>query len=178
MKIMVPNVRLAFHALWRPANFNGESTGKYSATFLIDKTSQAEVVAKIQAAIAEAVKNDLKGAKLPPDKLCLRDGDESEYDGFDGHWSLKASNSTRPLVLNRDRSPVTEADGVVYAGCYVNALVNTWSQDNQWGRRINANLLGIQFVRDGEPFGDGGRIAKQDEFSVIEEGNADELFGG
>jgi len=30
-----------------------------------------------------------------------------------------------------------------------------WAQNNQYGKRINAQLDGVQFVRDGDPFGDG-----------------------
>jgi hypothetical protein len=59
------------------------------------------------------------------------------------------------LVINRDKSPIAEGDNVVYAGCYVNGIVSLWAQNNQYGKRINAQLDGVQFVRDGEPFGDG-----------------------
>ena len=173
MKILLRDVRLAFPALWRRAVFGGEE-GKFGATFLLNKTTQADQIKVVSEGITTMCKADLKGVKLPPDKLCLRDGDASEYDGFGGHMSLKASNNGRPLVIHRDKSVITEDDGIIYAGCYVNAQINLWSQDNQWGKRVNANLLGVQFVRDGEPFGDGGRIARPDEFdTLMDEGGGD-----
>src|SRR6056297_1162322 len=118
MKITLKNVRLSFPSLFRKAVFNGEET-KYEATFLINKDDQSDQVKKVQSTIADKMKTDLKGAKLPPDKLCMKDGDYITYDGYEGHWSLKASNNKRPMVINRDKTPVTEDDNVVYAGCYV-----------------------------------------------------------
>ena len=35
-------------------------------------------------------------------------------------------------------------------------VIDVWAQNNQYGKRINAQLDGVQFVRDGEPFGEGG----------------------
>lgn len=33
-----------------------------------------------------------------------------------------------------------EADGLVYSGCYVNARIELWAQDNANGKRVNAKL--------------------------------------
>jgi hypothetical protein len=35
-------------------------------------------------------------------------------------------------------------------------VISLWAQDNSWGKRINATLLGAQFHSDGEAFGDAG----------------------
>lgn len=164
-KIKLSNVRLSFPSLFRKAVFSGEET-KYEATFLIDKSSQADKIAEIDAAIKALVKDALKGAKLPADKICLRDGDDVEYAGYAGHMSIKASSSKRPMVLDRDRSPLAEDDNRLYAGCYVNAILELWVQNNQWGKRINANLLGVQFFKDGEPFSD-GVTASADDFEAF-----------
>jgi len=90
---------------------------------------------------------------------------------------VSARSKTRPTVLNRDKTPVAEADGVLYGGCYVNALLDVWAQDNAFGKRINATLKGVQFVRDGDAFG-GGAPASADDFpdeSESEE-SASDLF--
>lgn len=153
-KIKFKNARLSFPSLFRKAVFNGEET-KFEATFLLNKEEHAETITEIQTAIKSMLANDLKGAKLSADKICLKDGDEIDYDGYAGCMSIKASSSKRPLVLDRDRSPLTQDDNRIYAGCYVSGVIELWAQNNQWGKRINANLLGVQFVKDGEPFGDG-----------------------
>lgn len=161
MKIKIQNARLSFPSLFRKASFNGVET-KYEATLLLNKQDHAEVIASIQKAIKEKITVDLKGAKLGADKLCLRDGDEVEYDGYAGHMSLKASNKKRPTVIGRDKAPVTEDDNIIYGGCYVNAIIELWAQNNEYGKRVNANLLGVQFVRDGEPFASGETVGADD----------------
>ena len=167
MSIKLNNVRLSFPSLFQKAQFDGAET-KYEATFLLDKVKHAAVIKEIEAAIAAKITSDLKGAKVPATKLCLRDGDEVEYDGYAGHMTLKASTKKRPLVLNKDKSPLTEEDGVVYSGCYVNAIIDLWAQNNQFGKRINATLLGVQFAADGEAFSSGGSTASADDFDDLD----------
>jgi len=99
----------------------------------------------------------------------IKDGDDVEYDGCAGMWMVKASNGKRPTVINRDKSPITEEDEVMYAGCYVNAIIEPWFQNNDFGKRVNANLLGVQFVKDGEPLGDGGTKVGADDFDDLGE---------
>jgi len=160
-KIKLHNVRLSFPSIFRKAVFSGEET-KYEATFLLDKDTQADKIAEIDKAIKAMIAENLKGAKLKADKICLKDGDEIEYAGYANHMSIKASNNKRPKVLDRDKTPLTEDDNRLYAGCYVNAVIELWAQNNQWGKRINANLLGLQFYKDGEPFSDGTTVSDDD----------------
>lgn len=150
VKIKLENVRLSFPSLFQPSVFEGNSSGKYEATFLLskdDKKTKAKIDKTIQALIAEAK------IKVAADKIAIKDGDDSSYDGYGDHWSIKASNKARPLTLNSDKSQLTEQDGKLYSGCYVNAIIGFWVQNNKYGKRVNANLYGVQFVKDGEPFG-------------------------
>ncbi|MDX1486597.1 MAG: DUF2815 family protein [Acidiferrobacterales bacterium] len=165
-KIKIASARLSFPSLFQMAEFNGESTGKYEATFVLDKVEHADLISDIKAKIDTMMKEAFKG-KIPSDKICLKDGDELGRPEFEGKMTIKASTKKRPLVINRDKSPITEDDNVIYAGCYVNGIVNLWAQSNSYGRRINASLDGVQFARDGEPFGTGGIDA--DEFDDFEE---------
>lgn len=163
-KIHLKNVRLSFPSLFQKATFNGQE-GKYEATFLIDKKdtkTTTKVMEAVEACISEAK------IKVPNDKRCVKDGDLVEYDGYEGNWSLKASNSKRFTILDRDKTPLTEDDGILYAGCYVDAIVEFWAQNNNYGKRINANLLGIRFLKDGEPFGS-GPIDVTDEFEDLDD---------
>ena len=170
-KIKLHNVRLSFPSLFRKAVFNGEET-KYEATFLLDKDEHADKIAEIEAAIAAAVKDNLKGAKLAANKICLRDGDDVDYAGYANAMSVKASNGKRPMVIDRDKSPLTEEDNRIYGGCYVNAIIELWTQNNQWGKRINANLLAVQFYKDGDPFADGA-TASVDDFDAFDDEDFD-----
>lgn len=172
MKHVLKNVRLSFPSLFRKAVFNGDET-KYEATFLLDKDAHAAIIEAIEKDTNQRIKSELKGAKVPADRRCLKDGDESSYDGYDGCMSLKASNNKRPLVIDRDKSPLTEDDERMYAGCYVNAQVELWVQNNNYGKRINANLLGVQFFKDGEPFADGAKTSSVDDFDAFDDEDDD-----
>ena len=171
MKISLKNVRLSFPALFHKSVFDGNET-KYEATFLINKDTQSDLIEELHVKIKELIKDKLKGVKLGSDKLCLKDGDDYEYNGYANHMSFKASNSKRPLVIDRDKSPLTEDDNRIYAGCYVNAIVELWAQNNAYGKRINANLLGVQFFKDGEPFAD-GETGSVNDFDAFEEDDDD-----
>lgn len=178
MKIKLNNVRLAFPVLFEAKTVNGEGKPAFSASFLIDP-ADPQVKALNQA--IEQVAKDKWGAKAEAvlkqmraqDKVALHDGDlKSAYDGFPGNLYVSARSSTRPLVIDRDKSPLAEADGKPYAGCYVNASVELWAQDNNYGKRVNASLRGVQFLNDGDAFAGGGGAANEDEFDDIAEGAA------
>jgi hypothetical protein len=170
-KIILKNVRISFPSLFKKGSFNGEET-KYESTFLLDKVEHADSIAEIKAQIAGLVKTSLKGAKVAADKICLRDGDEVEYDGYAGCYSIKCSTKKRPIVIDRDRSPLTEDDGKPYGGCYVNASIDLWTQNNAWGKRINCTLLAVQFAKDGEPFADGA-TGDVNDFDMLDD---DDMF--
>lgn len=148
-KIMLKNVRLSFPSLFKKADFQGKE-GKFEATFLLPK-SDTKTYDMINAAIDEALAE--AKIKVASDKRFLKDGNDSEYDGYSDCWSIKAANSSRPLLINKDKSMLAEEDEVLYSGCYVNAQIAVWVQSNSYGKRVNANLYGVQFIKDGERFG-------------------------
>jgi len=155
-KINLKNVRLSFPSIFQKSVFNGQE-GKFEATFLIDKKDE-KTKAILDKAIAEALKE--AKVKVPSENYCLKDGDitfeDKEYDGYQGCWSIKAANAKRPTILDRDKTALTQEDeNAPYAGCYVNAIIDIWIQNNSYGKRVNANLYGIQFVKEGKQFGSG-----------------------
>jgi len=164
-RIRINNARLSFPSLFKKASFDGKE-GKYEVSLLFPKTD-TKTYETIIAAIEEA-KKDSK-VKAGSDKYFIKDGDNIDYDGYEGMWVVKASNMKRPIVINKDKTPITEEDGIVYAGCYVNAIIESWVQNNNYGKRVNANLLGIQFVKDGDAFGDGAKVADVDDFEELDD---------
>ncbi len=172
--IKLNNVRLAFPCLFQPRQYNGRGTPSYRATLLIyngsdqlDKLKQIlQKVAKDKwGAKASAIYKSLKKG----DKICLLDGDvKAEYDGFEGCQFVTARSAGAPLIIDRNCRPLTESDGRPYGGCYVNVSIEVWAMDNQYGKRINATLRGVQFVGDGDPFA-GGQPADADEFDTLPE---------
>jgi hypothetical protein len=159
-KLKLENVRLSFPDIWEPKSVKG-SEPKYAAHFLIDKKEHADLIKIIRGKIWGVAKEhwgEEKGKKICQSKKfekCLHDGSEKEdLAGYsDEIMYLTASSPRRPLVIDRDRSPLTKDDRRPYGGCYVNAIVRFWVQDNNFGQRVNAELMGVQFFKDGEPFG-------------------------
>jgi len=166
--ITLPNVRLSFPHLWTPHAMEADQEPKFSATFLFDNGEHGTLLDRIDALIDRLALDEFK--KKVGFKRCLRDGNEkSELEGYgDGKSFMTASNKARPGVVDRRLNPIAEADGVIYAGCYVNATVRLWVQNNNWGKRVNAQLRAVQFVKDGESFGAGPVDATQ-EFQALED---------
>jgi hypothetical protein len=124
----------------------------------------AEVDAVRWSQVAKVLKEQEK-----QDKMAVHDGDtKSKYDGFPGNYfiSAAAQENAAPTVIDRDRAPLSAKSGRPYAGCFVNASIEFWSQDNSYGQRINAQLRGIQFYADGDSFS-AGRPADADEFEEV-----------
>lgn len=180
--VKLQDVRLSFFDGFVPRAQTGDDgkagTPKYSSTFLFPKNHPA--VAAINAAI-EKVAKEKWGEKAPAilkslranGKVCLRDGaTKSEYEGFDGNFFTAASSIKRPRIVARDNSPLTQNDGKPYSGCFVNGSIEVWAQDNKFGKRVNAGLRGVQFLRDGDSFGGGGAPVGEDEFDALEGSDA------
>lgn len=174
MRVYLNNVRLTFPQLFDAKQVNGQGDPKFSAAFLFARDHAC--VAELTKAVTEAA-NGKWGAKAGDvlkqlkagDRLPVHDGDsKSDYEGYAGNLFLNASNKVRPLVLDGGRNPLSASDGKPYSGCYVNAIVEIWAQDNQFGKRVNASLLGVQFLRDGERLA-GGAVAAADDFEAIPE---------
>ena len=164
---------------------------KYGAAFLFPSTHpcvkelSAAIIRSAKAKWADKADEMLKMLKAA-DRLPVHNGDaKATSAGYAGNYFINAGNTIRPLVLDGNKAPLTVADGKPYSGCYVNAIVEIWAQDNQHGKRVNASLLGVQFVRDGEKLA-GGSVATADDFQEIpQQGgdsagvqqSADSLFG-
>ena len=173
MDIKLKNVRIAFcQYIFKPGAMQEGQDKKFSSTFLIPKTDTNQI-AEVEAAIKSAAE-DKWGPKAKildqlkkAGKTCLRDGEEkAQYDGYAECMFVNASSKVKPLVIDKDKTPLTEESGKPYGGCYVNCKLNIWAQDNSYGKRVNASLMGIQFAKDGDAFS-GAAPAKADDFDDI-----------
>ena len=155
--IVLKNVRLSFPSLFNRSMFQG-TEGKFEATFLIPKEDKATIDTINKAIAALYAENKIK-VPLTADKVCFKDGntisnkDGDVMDGYQGCMSFKAASNKPVQIVNRDKSPITEEQNIIYAGCYVNAVVGLWWQSNAYGKRVNGNLMAVQFVKDGDNFG-------------------------
>lgn len=174
MRVTLKNVRIAYaQGVFEAKQVEGKGEPKYSAAFLFPRTHEA---VKILSAAIQQVATEKWAAKAPEvlkqlkaaDRLPVHDGNAKPNSaGYEGHFFLNASNKVKPLVVDTDpHRTLTVADGKLYSGAFVNVILEIWPQDNNFGKRINAALSGVQFVRDGERLA-GGSPATSDDFEPI-----------
>lgn len=181
--ILLTDVRLSYFYGFQPmqgTNDAGKATINYCTHAILTPTNP--VLAQFRAAqreIAQAgwpstwenVLKELSGK----DRLALHSGDISKpgQDGYAGNFFVSANSKVRPTIVETRGGvnvPLVEADGRPYSGCHANVMVAIYAQGadgkpSKYGKRINAQLMGVQFLRHGEQFG-GGRVAKPEEFGL------------
>lgn len=175
MKIIFPKIRLAFPQLWESKAFEAGGKEKFSATLLFaDGSSDHKLVKNAVSTILQEAHGEKAPAKFKAYSAAghvwvLRDGDaKPQYSGFPGMLYLGASSERRPKVRNADGiTDLAPSDGKPYAGAYVRAIIDVYEYKAAGGG-ITAELLGIQFVEDGERLSGGG-VAEEDDFEAIPE---------
>lgn len=156
LKIITPEFRVAFPHIFKPSSIN-DSKLKYSIVMLFQKDQDLKTVL---AAMREA-----KTIAFGPDKdkwpktveSPFSNGDDekfAKYQGYQGHWAVKASSGEdyRPGIVDRNNQEIINpAD--FYPGCYARAQIyaHYWKIPGKQG--IMFILENIQKLRDGEPFG-------------------------
>ena len=166
-KIILRNVRLSYEHIFKASAFDDSQEAKFSATFIIPK-DHPDLPAVKKAyfeAGQETFPSEFAGGSWPRGFTCsLKDADKDvDSSGtllaeknpvYAGCYILEANSTRRPVALNRDKSAVTEEDGIIYSGCYVNAsLAAAGYTFGKVKKGVKAYLNGVQFVRDGERFG-------------------------
>lgn len=185
--ITLQDVRLSYAFLFNPmigTDDKGNTTRNFCTHAIMApnhpgiallKAAQKEVAQAKWGAQALAIMQSLSGQ----DKLALHSGNISKpgQEGYEGNFYVSANSKQRPtLVETRGGVNVqlVESDGRPYSGCFANVMVAVYAQDPKgekakFGKRINAQLMGVQFLRHGDAFG-GGRVAKPEEFGITAEG--------
>lgn len=158
--IRLDNVIASYPHLDKPWKKNANDKEKYSLTGLAPKETHDDA----KKLMVEVINSLLAGAKMgkigAEHKFC-RNGDTEDgplKPETEGMWIIKASeNPDRPPKVRDERTKVmTPAEILkrVYAGCVVNMLIRPWAQNNDFGKKINANLIAVQFVKDGTRIGE------------------------
>lgn len=150
--IKIEEVQLSYPHLFEPYGKDGDEKKKFSCRGIMAASTHAKEIEALKAHGIKLQKEWFK-AKLPATNLFYRDGDDLGQPEYEDSWYISASEKIRPQVVGKKREPLSEDDDVVYGGCFVNLLIRPWKQDNKFGKKINANLIGVQFVRKGERFG-------------------------
>ncbi|QPZ53269.1 putative DNA replication protein [Achromobacter phage vB_AchrS_AchV4] len=167
-QITLKNVRLLFPKIWTPEALEEGQKKKYGAMFGLDpdtphgKANLKLVKSKIEELKLETWKDKADKIKIKDDRLCLVDGNDMTnqesgevYDGCADMMIVSAKNEKQFPRVDRNRNPVTEADDVLYPGCYVNAVVRLYvvTDQKKGGNGIFASLEAIQYFAKGDRFG-------------------------
>jgi hypothetical protein len=177
-KIVIQEARLAFaDAIFEKKSVNGGEP-QFGCSLIIPPNSPAiQLVSAEEERLAQLTWKDkaptmlqmiraANGQALKPGAL------KAKFDGFMGNFFISTNSKVRPTIVDRNGAPLTPSDGKPYSGCYVLAHISLWTQDNQWGQKINANLLGLQFLRDGDAFAGGPAPSSVEDFVNLDAGGA------
>lgn len=167
-KVLIRNVRLSYEHIYQPSAMDDNSTPKYSAEILIPKDHPD--LPALKRALLEAGAEKFPQAIAPGKPWpmgftsALKDADK-DTDGngviiaeknpeAKGCYILKTQSTRRPQTVGRRKEQLTEADGVIYSGCYINVSAAFAAYEfGKIKKGVTCYLNGVQFVADGEPFG-------------------------
>lgn len=180
--IFLSNVRLSFPHLAEPQRKKNEQTGaervSYNCEFIMpqDHAGFTQFMARYGAMALEKwkehaqtimgmVQQDRKSRCYGLGTEKIRKSTLLPYDGYNepGAVFITAGRDTPPQIIQADGSPIDPSNTMayqqltrkMYGGCYVNAAIKPWLQDNKHGRGIRCDLIAVQFAGDGKPFGEG-----------------------
>ena len=178
--VFLQDVRLSFPHIVEPHSAAANAPKKYSADFIMPQdhkgfASFMQQVAMIaqekwkdnSTAVLQMIQADRKLRCFggPADKIDKKTF--KPYSGYDGNVYISANKDQMPQMIRIDGTPVDAGNTMeyqqlarkMYGGCFVNAAVRPWCQENKYGCGIRCDLIAIQFARDGEAFGEGAADA-------------------
>ncbi len=171
--IKIENVRFSyphFGAKRVDEDENGNKKENWGGVALLSK--ETHVAAK--DAFVELIKELMttNEVKIPSEYRCIKDGDEKDDENAHGNWTISFSDSNRRPAVRDQRAVLMTDEAAIddkfYGGCYGSVLLRPWYFNGQakgkskpFPKRICCGFTGVQFLRDGEPFGS-GRINDDD----------------
>ena len=174
--VLLENVRLSFPAIGHMKEDKDEETGNvrkaYKGVPMLPKATHVEAKNLVVEVMNKLMKDN--EVKIPPEYRCIKNGDDTDREEYQGHWVISCSESRRPAARDRkgqlylDPKKITDGDEVeavldkideiFHGGVYVNILIRLWyfngttkKSTKKYPKRICAGLTGIQFFKDEEP---------------------------
>lgn len=178
-KIVTPEFRLSFPAVWEPKAGPDGGDEKYRVVMLFPKSEDIKALKKL-AFDAVVEKWGADKAKWPGNLKALnlgtflsmsgkdgwpfRDGDSQGLEGYAGHVFVAATSKQAPGVVNAKLKPIIEKDDL-YAGCYCRASITAFAYDKAGNKGVSFGLQNLMKTRDGESFS--GRSRAEDDFAGV-----------
>lgn len=137
---------------------------KYSLVGLADKKTHGEMYELVEEVI-KGLEKDAK-IKVALDDWFMRDGDRTRKDENEGRWTINASEQREVIIRDKAGNKLRDEKGnlvgvesaneikeMFYPGCKVSIMIRPWAQNNEFGKKINAGLVAVKFMSDGERLG-------------------------
>lgn len=182
--IYLSDVRLSFPNLVEPQVRVNEQTGEkrtsYNCELIMPKEHTgfqqfmqtfanlaAEKGKEHAAALMQMIQSDRKSRCFGAGEEKVNKKTFAPYEGYPGMVFITAGNKTPPQMFDAAGKVVDPSNTMawqavarkLYGGCRVNAAIKPWWQNpnpaKQVGHGIRCDLIGIQFLRDDTPFGEG-----------------------
>ena len=173
--IMLTNTRLSFPQLVEARAYQEGQAKKFSADLILDPAG--EDWKKVMHSVMQSAQEKWGDNAQAVLQMCQADrklrafGNGAEkvdkktfkpYEGYEGAVYVSANNANPPQMIESNGKSVDPTNTMayqalarkMYGGCYVNAAIKIWIQDNKYGRGIRCELIALQFAKDGTPFGD------------------------
>ncbi len=172
--VLTPYGRLSFANLAQPREFKkGDNKPMFGCSILYPKP---EFIGKTRddgnpfSPWGDAAKHDLKLVKELHDARVLdewpsekkrpklndpfKDGDDEKWGGYAGHIFIRAKTKFAPTLIDsrKNEIPADKIEDVLYAGCWVRAIVGTYTYEDTGNNGVGFGLQLVQFVRDDEVF--------------------------
>lgn len=180
--LKIENVRFSHPHLDKPYQGKGEDgkvqKAKYGIVGMLPKKTHVAAKDLIVEAMNELLKQNENATVSSDKKFCRNGDDHDKADTYGGHWIVSAREERKPSVRNKRGELIGEPEKIadmVYGGCWGHILIRPWFQDGKkvgagYGKRVNAGLVGAQFIRDDKPFGK-GRVDDSDAWSNEDNGS-------
>jgi hypothetical protein len=176
---ITPVGRVSFPHLFEPT-INDQGKKSWSVVLVFDKAAQQteefkQMTAAVDAAAAERfgqkIPSGIKRKSLEPKSGYPFTATAAKEKYFswaeDGSLMITLSSRYAPLVIDRDKTELLEAE-TVYGGCYARASYNCYAYSASGNEGVSFGLRALQKVKDGEPLS--GPRASASDFDDIEEG--------
>lgn len=181
IKVNLKNVRIAWFYGFEKAEPQKDEKPSYRVEILVDKDDHKNLSKLDEAALAvmtEALKSEKAAEKWLKresglegniSKDCaIKDGDErdTEDENYEHKIWIRAKSFKQPRIQTSEGEDTQDGEEdlegndlegkVPYGGCYANVSIELWGQNNDKGKGLRCNWLGVRFVADGDAFGGGG----------------------
>ena len=146
------NVRLAWaQYLFEPEDFNGDV--KYKINVIIPKNHPQ--LGQLARAISDAIREKFTSAEELTNPLvdCDKTLASMDHPYLKNCYTMLLYTKKPPVVTDQAGRMITQDDGIIYSGCYVNVNVSFRAYD--FGKKTLGRYMNeVQFVKDGSRLDD------------------------